>query len=159
VRLCGSEGGLSTTASAALPAAQPGIDLHRVFVWGDSLGSEAALPLGAHFPRLRHGLIGSVPSAADAIIPVEKIRGPIVLICGGSDRVWPSCAYTDAIVARLAAHHVSRQPTVLRHPDAGHFIGVLLPYLPDTQTSASPAGDAAARADGWSKLLNVPADS
>ena len=191
-----------------LLAAQPGVDPHRVFVWGDSRGSEAALLLGAHFPQLVHGVIGSVPSsvagpglpdqsqpawtlagqpvptistsdlgnpapsdAPNAIIPVEKIRGPILLVCAGDDQIWPSCRYTDAIVARLAAHHVSRQPTVLHYDDAGHFVGILLPYLPDTETSASiaagdvisaggsPAADAAARANAWPKLLKVLADT
>jgi dienelactone hydrolase len=41
---------------------QPGVDPAHVLVLGVSRGSEAALLLGVHYPRLVHGVIGMVPS-------------------------------------------------------------------------------------------------
>src|SRR5205807_1722624 len=37
----------------------------------------------------------------EAIIPVERIAGPVMLVCGGSDTLWPSCRMADQIEARL----------------------------------------------------------
>ncbi|MET3803673.1 hypothetical protein ABIB25_000657 [Nakamurella sp. UYEF19] len=54
---------------------------------------------------------------------------------------------------------------MLDYPDAGHFAGFSLPYLPSTSTSATIAdgqllqaggtyqADQAARADAWPKIL------
>jgi pimeloyl-ACP methyl ester carboxylesterase len=42
--------------------AQPGVDPRHVLVAGDSRGGEAALLLGAHFPRLVNGVVAGVPA-------------------------------------------------------------------------------------------------
>ena len=39
----------------------------------------------------------------DAVIEVERIDGPVMLICGQSDRLWPSCPMSQSMVARLKA--------------------------------------------------------
>ena len=38
-----------------------------------------------------------------AVIPVQKIRGPVLLDCGTDDQVWFSCAYAQAIQSHLTA--------------------------------------------------------
>src|SRR5262249_3821422 len=38
-----------------------------------------------------------------AVIEVEKIRAPILLVCGEADTLWPSCPMADQIAARLQA--------------------------------------------------------
>ena len=118
--------------------AQPQVDPGHVLTLGVSRGSEAALLLGAYYPRLVDGVIASVPSDVAicsypdcngpawtlhgrplpytfqfdnphpvddpaAVIPVERIRGPVFLDCGGADAVWVSCPYARAIMTRLAA--------------------------------------------------------
>lgn len=105
------------------------------------------------------------PTAA-AAIPVETISGQILLICGGKDQVWPSCTNVDAIKTRLEQHAVTRAPTVLAYPEAGHLVGGLVPYSPSTATSGTTAAgtqlitggtyqaDQAARAQGWPQLLS-----
>lgn len=62
-----------------------------------------------------------------AVIPVEKIRGPVFLDCGTADRVWTSCAFAQAIQRRLNAAR-DRYPHVLyRYQGAGHGTGDLTP--------------------------------
>jgi len=65
-----------------------------------------------------------------AVIAVERIRGPILLVCGGSDQVWHSCSYANAIKERLTAKKSRQRPTLLSYPDAGHGVGTLVPYEP-----------------------------
>lgn len=43
-------------------ARQPGVDASRLVVYGISRGSEAALLVAAHYPRLVHGVVALVPS-------------------------------------------------------------------------------------------------
>jgi dienelactone hydrolase len=176
--------------------AQPGVDPRHVLVAGDSRGGEAALLLGAHFPRLVNGVIAGVPSSvvhpgwpdtsqpawtlggrplpamsasefglptppgkARAVIPVERIRGPILLTCGGQDVVWPSCDYVDAVTTRLRAHRFTHPVTALRYRDAGHLVGGLTAYfgsLTDdalTSSGGTAAATQAAQADAHAKLL------
>ena len=65
-----------------------------------------------------------------AVIPVERIQGPIFLACGGKDTVWVSCEYAHAIMNRLDDHH-DRYPHVLQEePKAGHHVDDLTPYEP-----------------------------
>ncbi len=105
-----------------------------------------------------------------AAIPVERIRGPILLVCGGQDLVWDSCAHVDAIRARMTRHGSRFAATVLRYPKAGHFVGGMIPYIPSTISTGVtatgrmlPAGgtftaDQAARADAWPRVLTFLED-
>jgi dienelactone hydrolase len=63
-----------------------------------------------------------------ATIPVEKIRGPVQLVSGVDDQMWPSSDLADIALRRLETH---RHPFPFRHlkyPEAGHTI--LVPYWP-----------------------------
>ncbi|HET9172786.1 MAG TPA: acyl-CoA thioesterase/bile acid-CoA:amino acid N-acyltransferase family protein [Actinospica sp.] len=101
--------------------------------------------------------------AQNAIIPVEQIRGPVFLVCGGQDQVWSSCPYTDAISARLARNHFPYPVTALHYPAAGHFGGDLIPFMPfadedsPTATLSGSGGtelaDEQAEAQSWPRLL------
>jgi dienelactone hydrolase len=99
------------------------------------------------------------PGEARAVIPVERIRGPVLLACGEQDLRWPSCAYVDAITARLRAHRFPYRVTALRYPDAGHLIGGLTAWygnLTDdalTSDGGTVAATQAAQADAHAKLL------
>lgn len=100
-------------------------------------------------------------------IPVERIAGPVLGVCGGQDLLGPSCANLDAVVDRLAAHHSRYRPTALEYPDGGHFVGSLDPWYPSTSTSfdddaGGPAvstggswqADQAGEADAWPRILS-----
>jgi acetyl esterase/lipase len=100
----------------------------------------------------------AAPAAPEAVIPVERIRGPILLTCGGLDVVWPSCAYTEAITARLTAHRFAHPVTALRYPGAGHLAGSLTAYYSLTDAAlissgGTVAGTQAALSDGHAELL------
>jgi dienelactone hydrolase len=74
-----------------------------------------------------------------AVIPVERINGPILLVCGGADHVWDSCAYAQAIINRLAANHDPNPHLLVAEPQAGHGIGILVPYQPGIGASLNVA--------------------
>ncbi len=76
------------SSSGALPAGQP--------AW--TLGGQA-LPVASP--------AGDPRSAGNpaAVIPVARIRGPVLLLVGADDQLWPSPGYARAIMAALAAHH------------------------------------------------------
>jgi dienelactone hydrolase len=172
------------TRALKLLRAQPGVDPDHVLVAGESRGGEAALLLGAHFPQLVNGVIAGVPSSvvnpgwpdtskpawtlrghpltaspgtAQAVIPVERIRGPVLLTCGEQDVVWPSCASVDAITVRLRAHGFASPVTALRYRDAGHLIGGLTAWYGSLTDHAlaggTVAGTQAAQGDAHTKLL------
>jgi dienelactone hydrolase len=96
-----------------------------------------------------------------AIIPVEKIAGPIFLVSGVMDGLWPSYSYAVAIVDRLRAHG-RKDYTSLVYYQAGHEAGGV-PNFPVGNVFLSPrgllnlggslSGDVHARADSWPKLL------
>lgn len=65
-----------------------------------------------------------------ATIPVERIRGPVQLVSGADDQMWPSAELADIAFHRLQAH---RHPYPFRHlkfDKAGHQI--LIPHGPRT---------------------------
>ncbi|WP_186526145.1 acyl-CoA thioester hydrolase/BAAT C-terminal domain-containing protein [Leekyejoonella antrihumi] len=68
----------------------------------------------------------------NGVIPVEKIHGPLLLVCGTMDRIWPSCGFTAAIQARLRAHHFRYPVTALTVPNAGHAAGGMEAYYSAT---------------------------
>ncbi|HEV3166013.1 MAG TPA: acyl-CoA thioesterase/BAAT N-terminal domain-containing protein [Isosphaeraceae bacterium] len=103
----------------------------------------------------------STPHPTDdpnAEIAVEKINGPVFLDCGGSDRVWRSCDYADAIISRLVEHHASHQHVLLSYPDGGHGVGALAPYFPGIEPASTEGitreANPAAREQGWPRLLD-----
>lgn len=64
-----------------------------------------------------------------AVIPVEHINGPILMVCGGADDVWPSCPMAHAIADRRRSHHVGSHDILLDYPNADHNVGLLIPNL------------------------------
>lgn len=94
----------------------------------------------------------------DAVIPVEKYRGKLLLVCGEAETLWPSCPMTDQIVAR-AVEAGDNAPIVLRYKDGGH--GVMGAPFADEKArkfwtkigGGTEAANAAARADSWPKIV------
>jgi dienelactone hydrolase len=108
--------------------------------------------LGSLYVRSR----GASAAVAAAAIPVERIRGPILLFSSESDAVWPSEAMAASLKARLESHHFG-YPVLSRHyPNGGHFtLGPLAEH--DAASDAGFGGGTAegvlaARRDSWTQM-------
>lgn len=117
--------------------------------------------------KLTPGFLAALADAtpeelADAEIPVERANGPVLMLCGEADDMWPAIELTDVVLRRTTQagfpHPVRRRA----FPDAGHQI--TLPYLPVRTSAVHPlggnfayggtrAGTAAARATAWPDML------
>ena len=53
---------------------------------------------------------------ADALIPIELVTGPILLVAAGADRVWPSADMARALSGRLHERGDSHGHTILEYP-------------------------------------------
>ena len=95
----------------------------------------------------------ALPHHPEAVIPVEKIASPLLLICGEADQIWPSCPMAKQIQQRLREH--DRPGAILLvYKDAGHLaFGMPMPLDdPRLATSGGSAkGSNAARSDSWEK--------
>ena len=117
----------------------------------------------------RYNLEDEAP-LAEATIPVERIAGPVLLISGEDDQMWPSSLMAERIMRRLAAHNFQWPFRHLSYPDAGHLIGP--PWRPTTVNirrhptegvtfayGGTPRGMAHADADSWNHVLALLASS
>lgn len=98
-------------------------------------------------------------ATAAAMIAVERCTGPVLLVSGGDDHVWPTATMCEMLTERMAGHGRSGAIEHLHYPNAGHM---LFPYSrpADTRVPAmpmdyggSPDYDAAAHADAWPIVL------
>jgi dienelactone hydrolase len=95
-------------------------------------------------PASRTLYASSLASAPDdAWIPVERIRGDVVLAGGGNDQVWPGADFARLIAARRSEHGLAT--TVVIHPEAGHR--VMLPGEQPVERGQTMARGGSDRAD------------
>lgn len=99
-----------------------------------------------------------------ALIPVEKISCPLLLISGGEDQVWPSSLFAQQILSRLTEKGSSIFCEHLDYPNAGH--GISVPYLPASTLYFHPVlkrwftfggsvqEDDLASRDSWGKIVH-----
>jgi dienelactone hydrolase len=168
LRRTAAEAGTGTAGDETAGTAGGGTGSRPLVAWGFSRGSEAALLLGVHFPRLTSAVIAGSPSSVTnqafsssgtlppdaaawtlggralpvasppgdprssgdpaAVIPVARIRGPVLLLAGADDELWPSPGYARAIMAALAAHHDPYPRQLREFAGAGHVAGFAMPY-------------------------------
>jgi BAAT / Acyl-CoA thioester hydrolase C terminal len=69
-----------------------------------------------------------------ATIPVERIKGPVLMVSGRDDQLWPSFELAEIARRRLEAHNHSWPFEHISYPDAGH--GIAPPYAPTTATTS-----------------------
>ena len=99
-----------------------------------------------------------------AAIPVERIAGPVLLLSGEDDAMWPAARMGEMVMSRLRAHGHPYPDRHLRYPGAGHLIG--FPYLPPSVRPArhpalglafayggNPRDQARANAESWHTVL------
>lgn len=108
-------------------------------------------------PRFANAL-ATLERHPETVIPVERYRGALMLVCGEKDTLWPSCRMARQIVRR-AATGGRTAPQLLAYRDAGH--GVMgAPGEPNdrairkwTVLGGNAEGNAAARKDGWPRII------
>jgi len=117
---------------------------------------DRSAPFAGTLDLYRRSLAKAPPEAA---IAVERINGPVLLVSGRDDKLWPSTAMGDAVMARLDRAKVRFRHTHLAYDDAGHACfgeppapGATLPPA-IVQFGGTIEGNAAARADSWPKVL------
>lgn len=98
-----------------------------------------------------------------ALIPVGNIKGPVLLISGKHDRVWPSSSLSNDVMRRLGRLERPYPDRHLQYENAGHRIGI--PNLPTTvdflplapgrslRFGGSPYANAGASSDSWKRAL------
>jgi dienelactone hydrolase len=91
-------------------------------------------------------------------IPVENIRGPVMLLAGRDDQIWPSTLMAGRIMARLRRHRHAYADQLLTYDHVGHPIPYA--YLPTPKRDeglfaigGTSEGAARAQADAWPRLL------
>jgi len=99
-----------------------------------------------------------------ALIAVERINGPVLMISGKDDQMWPSSVYGEMVMERLARHGHPYRDAHLVYPGCGHLVN--FPYVPTTVSASAhpvtkhvfayggtPEGQARAREDSWPKVV------
>ena len=149
-----------------------------------SLGGEPlpfvrfANPLPSEMPRMT-GFFFGVPMAtgpifyeraledeaavAAASIAVEKINGPVLVISGTDDQMWPSTRLCEMVIERLEAHDHPFPYEHLRYEGAGHMIIMPnsepeAPQMDRFKVGGSKEADEFANKDSWPKVLNFLAN-
>lgn len=108
---------------------------------------------GVPVPYTRHFDDTTPTDDPNAVIPVERIQGPVFVDCGAADTVWTSCSFAHAIISRLDANRVPFHHELEEYRNAGHAVGGLSPYEPFVRNSPEAAADEAGLADVWPKVL------
>jgi hypothetical protein len=99
------------------------------------------------------------PAAAAAAIPVEQTNGPVLLLNGADDQLWPSPEMSRDILTRLKVHRHPFPDRLLSFSESGHL--VTLPGLPSTSMTfgGTPAGVARAAKLAWAATLRFLDDN
>jgi dienelactone hydrolase len=142
-------------ANVRYPACCGGTSVPYGWTWRGEPLSYAPLP--------RFGI--SPLAGLQAQIAVEDTHGPILVISGDDDGVWPSSTMTQAIADRLKHAHFPYEVERLNYAHAGHFAGrpMLVPAWhgairhpvsgTEMNFGGSPQGDAESSLDAIPKVL------
>lgn len=116
------------------------------------------------FTPMFNSIISDRDALRDTEIPVERINGPILLISGQDDQIWPSTVFSEIAIQRLTANNFGHKVKHLTYSNAGQAIGT--PFRPTTVLEAkhpvngvlmklggTPAGNAHACEDSWQQVL------
>lgn len=123
--------------------------------------------LGEPIPDIagtRDDVLAVDPAARDrATIPVERTRGPVLLLSARADRLWPSTTLSDVAADRLRS--AGHRHAHIAYPGAGHFFigspyGVRLPPSLSSDSGRLTGGgdadaNARAAADSWPRVLET----
>ena len=100
-----------------------------------------------------------------AVIPVEDIRGPVLLVSGEADTMWPATPMTRIAQQRAHDRGFPHTMTHLSYPEGGHICAGVPGTPVVTEVRHHPltggrysfggtrAGNARARADSWPRVV------
>ena len=137
----------------------------RKFMWRSAI-PVVAMRRPVMFRNLFRAGLRNQDAVTRAAIPVEQINGPVLLISGGDDHVWPAQEMAETIVARLKERGFQHAVEHLHYPAAGHLLRY--PHLPTTARDSrhehlhgarfsfggSARADAEAQADSWRRMIS-----
>ncbi|MFZ1990491.1 MAG: acyl-CoA thioester hydrolase/BAAT C-terminal domain-containing protein [Alphaproteobacteria bacterium] len=91
-------------------------------------------------------------------IPIERTNGPILMISGGQDAMWPSSVFSQLALERAKRLGFAHEITHLDYPEAGHAIGIPnQPRVPGKgdvfELGGTPRDNALGSRDSWVKVL------
>jgi dienelactone hydrolase len=136
----------------------------RGFMWRSAF-PVVALKRPVMFRNLFRAGLRNREAVERAAIPVENIRGPILLVSGGDDHLWPAAEMSEAIIARLKRNGSTHAAEHLYFAHAGHMLRY--PHLPATARvsgnkhlrgarfsfGGTPTADAEAQTQGWHRAI------
>jgi dienelactone hydrolase len=105
-----------------------------------------------------------------ATIAVERIKGPVLMVSGHDDQIWPSFELAEIARRRLEEHNHPWPFEHISYSDAGH--GMVPPYAPTTATTifhpvtgraiafgGTPKGQIEANVAYWRRTLDFLAQA
>lgn len=134
----------------------------QAFIQYTEISLEARLPLSFKSSYLEN--LENSTNLEKATIQVEKINGPLLIISGKDDQMWPAQHFGDMIERRLRKFKHPFPDRHLSYAGAGHKIG--LPYLPTAGLQeayhsrskvicaygGTPVGHAHAASQSWAQV-------
>jgi dienelactone hydrolase len=117
-------------------------------------------------PSFEEALSSASPAELEAAFTsIEKISGPVLLVAGADDRVWPSRRFAELAMERLRGAKRTQADDLLILPGAGHA-AVELPGEGATELTffhpvarlplalgGTPEANARAQARSWARVL------
>jgi dienelactone hydrolase len=106
----------------------------------------------------------------DAEIAVERAKGPILLVSGEDDAMWPSTTMSTLVERRAAERGFGYEVVHLHYPDAGHTSAGVPDFPAETEVQhpltggyyafgGTRAGNAAAREHSWPRVVSFLGDA
>jgi pimeloyl-ACP methyl ester carboxylesterase len=104
--------------------------------------------------------LDNVAAVEEAAISVERATGPVMLISGGDDRMWPAERMCRMVVERMHRHGRGSAVSHLNYPEAGHALfpywnlsphGMTFPFVFDL--GGSPEAATAAHTSAWPQVV------
>jgi dienelactone hydrolase len=94
-------------------------------------------------------------AAEKAVIKVENIQGPILLLSGKEDAVWPSTRMSDEVIARLKQFKHRFAYKHIAYANAGHAISLpgYYPTADSVRNGGTAQANARAQTEAWQEVL------
>ncbi|MBZ5670173.1 MAG: acyl-CoA thioesterase/BAAT N-terminal domain-containing protein [Acidobacteriia bacterium] len=111
----------------------------------------------AFAPMFRDSLAHFDPAPAE--IQVERIHGPLLLLSGNDDQIWPSSWMSSLIVERLKRNRHPYPDEQVTYAGVGHWLPIA--YEPTAgsrqnmklRIGGTPEGTSKAQVDAWPKIV------